>query len=145
MSSPGFADTIDLAPRPSVRALTLLFVLHVAILALLVLSLRAGFALALMACAVAWSWLRLRRHPVFGYGPRALTRLIWHADGRWTIHDAGGAREAELHGSSIVLPGLMVLNFRIRGVGRRSRALLGDEVEAQALRRLRARLRAGGW
>jgi hypothetical protein len=33
-----------------------------------------------------------------------------------------------------------VLNFRIKDDGVRSRALLGDELEAESLRRLRARL-----
>lgn len=143
MSSTPFDATLDLAPRPSVRALTALFVLHAAILGLLLFALRPSFGMALLAVAVAGSWLWLRRHPVFGFGPRALVRLTWHAGKAWTLHEAGGKQhEAELEGSTLVHDSLIVLNFRLRAGGRRSRALLGDELEADPLRRLRARLRA---
>lgn len=145
MSSPPFDATLELAPRPSVRALTILFALHAAVLALLLLALRPGFGMVLLAAAVAGSWFWLRRHPAFGFGPRALARLTWHADGRWSLQEAGGKRhEAVLEGSSLVHDRLIVLNFELQGGGRRSRALLGDELEAEPLRRLRARLRMLG-
>jgi toxin CptA len=141
MSSTPFAATVELAPRPSVRALTLLFGLHAAVLVLLMIALPPGWPMAIGAVPMAVSWLTLRRHPVFGFGPRALTRLTWHVGGAWTIHDASGmALEAELQGDSLVLPYLLVLNFKVRGDGRRTRALLGDELEPEPLRRLRARL-----
>lgn len=144
MSSPGFADTLELAPRPSVRALALLFAVHAVTLVLLACALGFGRWLALGGVAVALSWLRLRRHPVFGYGPRALTRLTWHAAGGWTLRDGGGREwTAELRGNSLVLPWLLVLNFTLHGAGRRTRTLLGDEIEPDLLRRLRARLALG--
>ena len=92
MSSPPFDATIDLAPRPSARALALLFWLHAAVLVLAMLALGSGVPLAGFAAATAASWVWIRRHPVFGYG---------------------------------------------------SRALLGDELDEEPLRRLRARLRLG--
>ena len=159
MSSPPFNATIDLAPRPSLRALSLLFWLHTGILVLALVILKPGPPMALLAVAAAASWFWMRRHPAFGYGPRALTRLTWHANGScWTLHDASGATfEAELQGNSLVHDALLVLNFRLKEGGRRpgqfesgprhsrkarrSRALLGDEVDAELLRRLRARLR----
>jgi len=143
MSSAPFDATLDLAPRPSVRALTILFWLHAGILALLLLAMRPGFGMALLALAVAGSWFWLRRHPVFGFGPRALVRLTWHPGTTWTLHEAGGKRhEAELEGSTRVHDALIVLNFQLKSGGTRSRALLGDELEPEPLRRLRARLRA---
>jgi len=143
MSSPGFAATIELAPRPSLRALTILFWLHVALLAALMVVLQPSPGMAGMAALVALSWIMTRRHPVFGFGPNALSRLTWHADGRWTLHDTRGARwdGAELLGSSLVHDRLLVLNFRLADGGKRSRALLGDELDEELLRRLRARLR----
>ena len=142
MSSPPFDATIDLAPRASLRALQLLFWLHAAILVLALVALRPGPPMAALAVGVAASWLWTRRHPAFGYGPRALTRLTWHAEGPWTVYDAAGASyEAELQGSSLVLDWLVVLNFRFKSGGGRTRALLGDEVDEDLLRRLRARLR----
>lgn len=142
MSSPPFDATIDLAPRPSLRALAFLFWIHTGVLVLALAALKQGLPTAALAVGVALSWLWTRRHPVFGYGPRALARLTWHAQGGWTLHDAAGAQyEAELQGNSLVTDWLLVLNFRLKDGGRRSRALLGDELDDELLRRLRARLR----
>jgi toxin CptA len=145
MSSPPFDATIELAPVPSVRALTILFWLHVGVLAVLLAVLRAGPGMAGLAALVALSWILTRRHAAFGFGPNALTRLTWHTDGQWTLHDARGARwdGAELLGSSVVHDLLLVLNFRLPDGGRRVRALLGDELGPEPFRRLRARLRMG--
>jgi hypothetical protein len=142
MSSPPFDATIDLALRPSLRALTWLLWLHTGALVLALVALPQGLPMAAMAVAVALSWLWTRRHPAFGHGPRALQRLTWPAQGSWLVHDAGGAKhEAELLGSSLVHDHLLVLNFRLADGTARSRALLGDEADAELLRRLRARLR----
>ncbi len=141
MSSNSFDATIDLAPRPSTRALQFLFWLHVLPLALMLAALPPGPAMAALAGALGVSWLWLRRHPVFGFGSKALTRLTWHQDGSWTLHDASGARfDAALLGSSLVHRQLIVLNFALKQRGHRSRALLGDELEPELLRCLRARL-----
>jgi toxin CptA len=141
MSSPPFDATIDLALRPSLRALAWLFGIHAALLALALVAVPRGAPMAAMAVAVAASWLWTRRHAAFGHGARALSRLTWHADGSWLVHDAAGARhEAELLGSSLVHEQLLVLNFRLAGGARRSRAVLGDEADEESLRRLRARL-----
>jgi hypothetical protein len=57
------------------------------------------------------------------------------------VHDGStAAPEAELLGSCLVHDRLLVLNFRLKSGGRRSRALLGDDADAELLRRLRARL-----
>lgn len=141
MSSPPFNATIDLAPQPSLRALTWLFWIHAVVLVLALAALRPSAPMAVVAATVAVSWLWARRHPAFGFGRRALTRLTWHAEGHWTVHDAAGAHDAELQGNSLVHDSLLVLNFRLKEGGVRSRALLGDELEAELLRRLRARLR----
>jgi toxin CptA len=144
MSSAPFAATVELAPRPSIRALTFLFALHGVIGVLLLLALPRGGLMALGAGLLAISWMALRRHPVFGFGPRALVRLTWHAEGGWTLHESGGATyDAALRGDSLVQPWLLVLNFERADGGRRTRAILGDEVPEEQLRRLRARLKAG--
>ncbi|HUR40202.1 MAG TPA: protein YgfX [Verrucomicrobiae bacterium] len=132
---------LELAPRPSLRALTILFWLHVGVLVAVLALLRGGPVAAGLAALVAVSWIWSRRHPVFGFGPRALVRLAWHEDGRWTLEDARGQRcEATLLGSSVVHDLVIVLNFRAAGATR-SRALLGDELSTDEQRRLRARLR----
>jgi hypothetical protein len=53
-----------------------------------------------------------------------------------------GLQEAELLGSSVVQSWIIVLNFRLRNGRKQARVLLGDELEPEALRRLRARLLA---
>jgi toxin CptA len=141
MSSPAFGATIELSPRASVRAVAVLFALHVAVLLLVFAALRPGGGMALIAGLVLLSWIFVRRHSVFGYGPNAIVRLTWDAEGRWSVHDRRGARwDAELLPSSLVHERLLVLNFRLQDGSRRTRALLGDELEPEALRRLRARL-----
>lgn len=134
------SEALELAPRPSLRALTLLFWLHVGVLVVVLALLRTGPIAAGLAALVAVSWIWSRRHPAFGFGPRALSRLTWHGDGHWTVEDARGQRsEAALLGSSVVHDFLIVLNFRVGGATR-SRALLGDELAPDTARRLRARL-----
>lgn len=141
MSSDSFAATIDLAPRASLRALSLLMVLHGSAGLLMMLAQPPSWLMALTIVAVLFSWTRVRRHPAFGFSDRALSQLTWHEDGRWTLHEAGGATfAAQLEGDSLVLPSLLVLNFRLADGRRRTRALLGDELEPEVLKRLRARL-----
>lgn len=152
-----YDSTIDLTPRPSMRALMAIFILHVAVAALLLVAMPTGGPMAVLAGLVGLSWLRLRRHPALGFGPRALVRLTWHGEGAWTVHDSSGAsHEAELQGNSLIHSSLLVLNFRLTprsglradpaAVGganfkeRRTRILMGDELDAELMRQLRARL-----
>lgn len=141
MSSNSFAATIDLTLRPSMRALQILFVLHLIPVGLLPFAMQPGQPMILLAAAFAVSWLWLRRHPVFGYGQRALIKLIWHTEGHWTLREQSGlSAEAELLGNSYVHPRLLVLNFKLKDGSRRTRAILGDETTPAVLQRLRARL-----
>ncbi|MGQ0621705.1 MAG: hypothetical protein ACT4QA_17610 [Panacagrimonas sp.] len=139
MSSNSFASTVDLSLRSSALAHQILFWLHVLPLVLLGFSGAPGAAGVGVAFGIALSWVWLRRHPAFGHGPKAITRLTWHADGRWTLHFGARSVDAELLGSSYVHTALLILNFRA-GTRRHTRILFGDEAAGDALRRLRARL-----
>lgn len=138
------APALDVPLKHSVLALKLIFLLHVGPVVLLPLAMPPGTPMLVILGLFMLSWLALRRHPVFGFGPKALTRLTWHGDGHWTLHDERGSYEAELLPSSTVHPKLLVLNFKIRDGARRTRAVLGDEADAELLRRLRARLNVAG-
>lgn len=123
------------------RALKLLFVLHIVPVGLLPFAMEPGTSLILLVGTFGVSWLWLRRHAVLGFGKNGLVRLTWHTDGGWTLTESGGGRfKAQLLPSSIVHPRLVLLNFRSESGLRRSRLLLGDELEPDQLRRLRARL-----
>lgn len=144
MSSSAFSTSIDLSPRPSLRAVLGLSLLHMAAVVLVVVAHLPRWASLGMALLLLASWFTLRRHAAFGYGPRALRHLILHGDGSWTVESArDGRQDAELLGSSTVQSWIIVLNFRLKAGGKRSRVLVGDELDAESLRRLRARLLAG--
>ena len=142
MSSPGFNATLDLRLAPSLRAVQAVFVLHVVAIVLAFLAAPARWPGLLLCVLILVSWRRLRRPAVAGYGRAALTHLIWHGgSAAWRVETANGqADDAELHDSTRIWPGLIVLNFRLKTGQRRTRLLLGDEIDADSLRRLRARL-----
>lgn len=137
------AINAEVTPRPSYKALHVLLPLHAVPLAAVPLFYHGSLLWPplLLAALVAVSWLYVRRHPVLGFGPRALTRIIAHDNGDWLVEDAAGHRQgAHLAGNSVVMARMMLLNFRLADGHRRSRLLLGDEAGAEALRRLRAYL-----
>ena len=144
MSSPSFAATIDVKLKPSMRGLQWVFVLHIVPVALLPFALEPGPVLGVAVGAFALSWLWLRRHPALGFGKRALMRLVWNADGTWLVEDAEERKSsAQLLPSTYVHPRLIALNFKLGSGARRTRLILGDEADAEPLRRLRARLLSG--
>ena len=146
----GLAATVDLRLRPSLGALRVIFVIHAGCLALLPFAMQPGAPLLVLVAAFAASWFWLRRHPALGFGPRAITRIVWHADGTWTLHfdqwhgEARGG-QAELLPNSLTHAWLLVLNFRAEKSGKRyTRVIAGGEADAEPLRRLRARLSLPG-
>lgn len=139
------SQAVDLQLRPSARAHHLLFWLHVLPLALLPAAMQTGPAMLAVAGVIGLSWLWVRRHPAFGYGPRAILRIVSDPEGRWSLQNSAGTRlSAELLDDSTVLSSILILNFRSGDGRRRTRVLLGDEAPPEALRRLRARLAMGG-
>jgi toxin CptA len=141
MSSSSFGATVDLTLQPSVRGLQALFFLHGIPVAALPFAMAPGVPMVLLLAGFAASWIWLRRHRALGFGPRALTRLVWHATGGWTVYNAAGTHaDAELLPNSFRHAAILVLNFRLPDGSKRTRILLGDEAPVEALRRLRARL-----
>jgi toxin CptA len=141
MSLRSSAPTLEIALRPSLLALQWLLSLHVLAAALSFAAAPPAWAGLLISLLLLLSWLRLRRHPAFGFGPRALARLTAQGEGGWVVETAAGVRiESALLDSSVVWPRLLVLGFRGSDGKVRHRVLVGDEADAEALRRLRARL-----
>lgn len=135
-----FGMTVELRLRPSLRALQLIFALHVLCIGLLPLAMQSGPPMLVVAAAFAASWLWLRRHPTLGFGPRAITRMLWHADGSWSLWCDSREIRAELCAESLVHRRLLLLRFRSADGRRLTRLIAGDELDAEPLRRLRARL-----
>lgn len=132
---------LDLALRPSARAHHLMFWLHVLPLGLLPMAMESGPWMIGVASLIGLSWVSVRRHAAFGYGPHAIVRISVDPESRWSIVNVHGKRlEAELLGDGVAWSWLLILNFRDVDGRRRTRVLLGDETTAEGLRRLRARL-----
>lgn len=139
-----FAATVDLRLKPSLRALRAVFVLHVICLVLIPLAMQPGWPMIVLVAAFGASWFALRHSAVLGFNSKAVTRVIWHADGNWSVFRGAREYKAELRDNSIVHPALLVLNFQLRDGGRATRLIAGDEADAELLRRLRARLNLPG-
>ncbi len=135
---------LELPLKSSARAHQLMFWMHVLPLALMPMAMEAGALMVGVALAIALSWVGVRRHAAFGFGPGAIVRIAVDPDGRWTIQNPAGKRlDVSLQGDSVVWSWLLILNFRGEDGRRRSRVLLGDEAEPDALRRLRTKLASG--
>lgn len=135
-----FAATVDLRLKPSLRALRVVFVLHVICLVLLPLSMQPGWPMIVLVALFGVSWFALRHSAVLGMNSKAITRVIWHADGGWSVFRGAREYKAELKGNSVIHAAFTVLNFQLLDGGRAARVIAGDEAEPEQLRRLRARL-----
>jgi toxin CptA len=106
---------------PSLKALKLISTLHVLPLAALPFAMQPGPTMWALIAALGASWFWLRRHAAFGFGPRALVRLTWHADDSWTLHQAdGSSHTAALRGDSTRHP---AVRSEERRVGKECRRL----------------------
>lgn len=138
------SQSIDLALKPSARAHHVLFWAHILPLAVLPAAMKSGPELMVVAAAIALSWVWLRRHSAFGYGPRALQRIRCVSRSQWLATTASGERlEMELLSQSCLHEWVIVLSFRDLTQRRFTRILLGDETSPESLRRLRAKLAQG--
>ncbi len=139
---------LELQFAASMRLFYVASTVHVVALVLLMAAQPAGWVMALSALGVGISWRLLRRNETLGFGANAVQGLHFHADGRISLRLASGqVADAELLSDSRVGRWLLVLNFLAQPAGaaatktrRYSRALGGDELSADALRRLRLRL-----
>jgi toxin CptA len=144
MSSAASSIVADVALKPSVRALQIAFWLHVVPAALLPFAVQERLpALAILALILV-SWMLVRRHAALGFGPKAIARVLARQDGTWWVERANGQGEdVQLLADSVATGWLLVLRFRRDDGTRLTRVILGDECDADALRRLRVRL--GSW
>lgn len=108
-----------------------------------VLLLPVGGALrAALAAAVLVGLAAGLAGPVLHRLPWALREAVWQADGTWSLTLASGrVLEGRLLPSTYVGRGLVLLAFRCGPLHPCFLPLLADNLDADALRRLRVRLR----
>lgn len=144
MSSHGSAPPIEIALRRSRRVAGFLFVSHALALGAAAYAHLPPVAAAALAATVLTSFiLNFRRHCQLE-GRRAVRRVVWSADGRWTLTDGTGAEHpATLEPGPTVTPELVILRLRGADGVTRTVLLLADSADQDQVRRLRARLRLG--
>src|SRR3546814_16574183 len=103
-------------------------------------AMQPGWPMMVLVALFGVSWFALRHSAVLGLNAKAITRVVWHADGGWLVFRGVHECKAELKDNSLIHPALTVLNFRLHDGGRATRVIAGGEAEAEPLRRLRARL-----
>jgi hypothetical protein len=134
--------TLDI--RPSKRFIAAITAVHAGgAVAVQLLDLTPWLRL-MLAGAVMLAGLSLgRRYLQAAAGFASGLRL--RVDGRFEVATVGGGVEASLVSADIVEPWLTVLVFRLPSKRRCAAILLADNVDPDAFRRLRARLRLGLW
>lgn len=135
---------LELRPRPSPRLAAFVILTHVgALAAAAVLALPwAARAVLLVLIAANLAYLLLVR--VLYLAPWSLQRARWDAHG-WELGWRSGRTEpARLLPGSYLGVGLVILNFACGHWRRTSLVLTADAIDADLLRRLRARLRLAG-
>lgn len=133
---------IDLSLSPSASALRLLFWLHALTLILVVVAVPAKLPMLGLTLLIAVHWFWCRRHPSFGYGPRALRRLQWNEQQGWALALEGQTPvAAELDASSSVHHWLTVLRLR-RGRRVFTRIILPGDLADASARQLRVQMLA---
>lgn len=142
MSSPQYATPLILEPGPSLRLAWALALAHgVTLLWVLFLPLHAGWHIAAALLISASAWRSITLHAL-RRDNAAVVHLVWDSEERWMLRRRNGQMlQARLLGDSLVLPFLVVLNFKPAHGRRFSVVLLGDSLPPERFRQLRVRLR----
>jgi toxin CptA len=99
----------------------------------------------LLLIPVALSALYVGYVDVLRRAPWSMHSVLWGSDGTWRIRFVSGAeREARLSAATFIGLPLVVLNFRLGLLRRRTLPVFADALDPDQLRRLRQRLRIEG-
>jgi hypothetical protein len=128
---------------PSLLLIRYLGLLHLAALLLLLWASRSPLLLGPGSLLIVGSFVAAWRRYGAWYGRRAVRTVELDSGGRWRIRFGDGRETVtERLGPSLVSPPLVILSFRT-GFLPTHVALLADNADPNAVRRLRVRLRAG--
>ncbi|GMR07134.1 MAG: hypothetical protein BMS9Abin26_0136 [Gammaproteobacteria bacterium] len=142
MSSTGSATAFEIYPRTSSRFTILMSLLHLLSLAAVVSvvqTITLPGVIIISAAVLASLYLNLLRQ-------NRIQRILWQGDNRWQLTLTDGRElSAEILGDSIVLPYLVILNFRLPQQPmlhrRRSKVIFPDALSEEKFRQLRVCLR----
>lgn len=108
-------------------------------------ALQAGPLTLLLLIPVALSALYVGYVDVLRHASWSIRSVLWESDGTWRIGFVSGAeREARLSPATFITLPLVVLNFRLGLLHRRTLPVFADAIDPEQLRRLRQRLRTEG-
>ncbi len=142
MSSTGSATAFEICPRTSPRFTILMSLLHVLSMVAVISVVQAitlPGVIIISAAVLVSLYFSLRRQ-------NQIHRILWQGENHWQLTMTDG-RElgAEILGDSIVLPYLVVLNFRLPQQSmlhrRRSKVIFPDALSEDKFRQLRVCLR----
>lgn len=141
MSEDG-SRTLYIRLRPSPQLLLALVTLHLgAVACALASDLPAAVQWPLVLWVATLAHRRIALHAT-GQAARSVVLIVWDGQGRWRLVQRDGqVLEAALERGAYVHPALVALPFRTRQGRHRRVLVVPDRVDAEGLRRLRARLR----
>jgi len=140
MKPVGQKTVVDIGPS---RSLGLFFcsIYLIALIVVIGVSLRYPLCFALIP-VLLWNWIRGWSMHVALTDRSAVARVEWGRDDAWTLLERQGRQtSARLMERNFVAPWMTLLSFSGRIGFRRHVILLGDNCDADQLRRLRVRLR----
>lgn len=136
----GQKSIVDIGPSRSL-GLFLSAVHLIASIVVVYVSLQHPLCLALIL-PLLWSWIRGWTIYVTQTGRSAVTRVEWGTNDTWTLIDKQGGRiKQRLMQRNFVAPWMTLLSFSCHTGFHRHVILLGDNADADQVRRLRVRLR----
>ncbi|HKJ10057.1 MAG TPA: protein YgfX [Gammaproteobacteria bacterium] len=143
MSSTPFAGPLRLEPQVSRSLTRFLFFLHaLALVAAWTAPLAWPVKLVLTAAVLIGGWRELRRQR--GVRDATLLRIVWGADGTWSVRVNGRWQSARLEPDVHEHPLLVVLPLRTEDGRVRRIVIAPDAIDADSYRRLRVRIRQSG-
>ena len=143
MWSPGSGPQLRLYPRPSGRLAAALIVTHLAAAGMPAAAGLPWYVTATAVPVIAASLLRHLRRDAWLLSRDSVTALIVDEGRLQLVLPETGPISATPVPPLVVSAGLVLLNLRLDGGGRRALALTSDALDPEGHRRLRARLNAG--
>ena len=136
-----FAVTLKITPAFS-RSLFLVLIIVSLAAMIVIICLPLNLWIKLIACLITLIWLVVVLREHCWHLDRAITTAVLRRDDSWLVSfDGQELVKAELSTGCLVQPRLTVLQFRIPDRRRRSLILLQDNMDKDAFRRLRVRLK----